>query len=71
MSDITHPLELSLDPATVTEDQMRDFYTGACPIREHTADGVFVGRCDFATYDYICPRHGVLEDYPDNDESYC
>lgn len=43
-------------------------FTGSCPIREHTGDGHFVGRCDFATYDHICPRHGVLEDYPDNDD---
>lgn len=42
--------------------------TGNCPIREHTADGAYVGRCDFATYDDVCPRHGMLEDYPDNDD---
>lgn len=42
--------------------------TGNCPIREHTGDGAYVGRCYFATYDHICPRHGLLEDYPDNDD---
>lgn len=43
-------------------------FTGSCPIREHTGDGYYVGRCDFATYDGVCPRHGRLEDYPDNDD---
>lgn len=42
--------------------------TGNCPIREHTGDGAYVGRCDFACYDHICPRHGRLVDYPDNDD---
>ena len=36
---------------------------GNCPIREHTGDGTYVGRCDFAVYDGICPRHGILTDY--------
>lgn len=43
-------------------------FTGSCPIREHTGDGHYVGRCEFATYDGYCPRHGALEDYPDNDD---
>lgn len=43
-------------------------FTGSCPIREHTGDGHYVGPCEHATYDHICPRHGVLEDYPDNDD---
>lgn len=42
--------------------------TGNCPIREHTGDEAYVGRCDFMTYDRICPRHGCLDDYPDNDD---
>lgn len=42
--------------------------TGNCPIREHTGDGVYVGRCDFAVYDGFCPRHGALEDYPTFDD---
>jgi hypothetical protein len=41
---------------------------GNCPIREHTGDGAYVGRCYFATYDGYCPRHGALEDYPTNDD---
>jgi hypothetical protein len=42
--------------------------TGNCPIREHTADGAYVGRCDFALYDDICSRHGAIEDYPTDDD---
>lgn len=33
-------------------------FTGSCPVREHTADGAYVGRCYFATYAGECPRHG-------------
>lgn len=43
-------------------------FTGSCPIREHTGDGAYVGRCEFATYDGFCPRHGALEDYPTRDD---
>lgn len=42
--------------------------TGNCPIREHTADGVYVGRCEAACYDGVCPRHGRLSDYLNNDD---
>lgn len=41
---------------------------GNCPIREHAGDGVYVGRCDFAVYDGVCPRHGVVADYPTLDD---
>lgn len=41
---------------------------GNCPIREHTADGHYVGRCDFAVYDGVCPRHGIVSDYPTHDD---
>ena len=43
-------------------------FTGNCEIREHTGDGHYVGRCDFATYDGVCSRHGVTADYPNNDD---
>jgi hypothetical protein len=43
-------------------------FTGPCPIREHTGDGAYVGRCDHATHNFICPRHGKLADYPTNDD---
>lgn len=42
--------------------------TGNCPIREHTGDGAYVGRCCFACYDNVCPRHGRLADYPNDDD---
>jgi hypothetical protein len=42
--------------------------TGPCPIREHTGDGVYVGRCEMLTYSDVCPRHGSLSDYPTNDD---
>jgi hypothetical protein len=29
-----------------------------CAVREHTADGVSVGRCMFFVKDGVCPRHG-------------
>lgn len=44
-------------------DESRRTPDGNCPIREHTGDGVYVGRCDFAVYGGICPRHGVVADY--------
>ena len=40
-----------------------------CPVREHTADGYPVGRCDFAVYEGYCPRHGHLAEYLDADGS--
>jgi hypothetical protein len=43
-------------------------FTGSCPIREHTADGAFVGRCEHACYDGICPRHGTLSSYTNDDD---
>ena len=43
-------------------------FTGTCPIREHTADGAYVGRCEFACCGGVCPRHGLLSDYPNNDD---
>ncbi len=42
--------------------------TGNCPIREHTGDGHYVGPCEFACYENVCPRHGRLADYPTNDD---
>jgi hypothetical protein len=42
--------------------------TGSCPIREHAGDGAYIGRCDFATHGFVCPRHGYLKDYPNNDD---
>lgn len=55
-----------------TEDRrtraLKGKLTGNCPIREHTGDGHYVGRCDFACYDNVCPRHGRLSLYPRNDD---
>lgn len=42
--------------------------TGLCPVREHTGDGSYVGRCEFATYANVCPRHGRLDMYADRDD---
>ena len=43
-----------------------------CPIREHTGDGHYVGRCDFGLTGkqplLYCPRHGLISDYPNNDD---
>ena len=33
-------------------------FSNNCPIREHTADGVNVGRCWHWLTNEICPRHG-------------
>jgi hypothetical protein len=41
---------------------------GSCDVREHTADGAYVGRCEHATHDGVCPRHGRLSDYPNRDD---
>lgn len=38
-------------------------FSGECLVREFTADGHFVGRCYFATYDGECPRHGGVHLY--------
>lgn len=46
----------------------REALTGICPIREHTADGKYVGPCHSACYGGICPRHGRLSDYVNNDD---
>ena len=38
----------------MTQQPLQDLsgeFTGVCPIREHTGDGAYVGRCEFATYD--------------------
>jgi len=43
-------------------------FDGNCPIREHTGDGNYVGRCDHSVYDGICPRHGAVADYPNHDD---
>ncbi len=43
-------------------------WTGPCPIREHAGDGAYVGRCDHATFNGFCPRHGALSDYPTHDD---
>lgn len=33
-------------------------FTGNCPVRQHTADGAFVGPCEHSTYDGHCHLHG-------------
>lgn len=33
-------------------------FTGNCPVRQHTADGAYVGRCDHSTYEERCQLHG-------------
>lgn len=33
-------------------------FTGTCPVRQHTGDGAYVGRCYHSTYDGICHLHG-------------
>jgi len=33
---------------------------GNCPVLERTADGAFIGRCEFALRGAYCPRHGDL-----------
>lgn len=47
-------------------------FTGNCPVREHTWDGGYAGRCDHSTYESTCPRHGHVGGWlgPDADLSY-
>ena len=33
-----------------------------CPIREQTADGYVVGKCDFHLDGHTCPRHGDVRE---------
>jgi hypothetical protein len=44
-------------------------FTGTCPIREHTADGDYVGPCEHATYELYCPRHGFVGQFLSDDPS--
>lgn len=39
-----------------------------CPIREHTGDGYYVGRCEHAVKHGYCPRHGLISLYKNNDD---
>lgn len=39
-----------------------------CTIVEHTAEGKSVGTCHHALTDDVCPRHGYVKDYPNNDD---
>ena len=48
-------------------------FTGNCPIRERTADGISVGRCWYHLPDKkTCPRHGdvsaAVEHYKETGE---
>jgi hypothetical protein len=54
--------------ASLTKKDRLALITGNCEIREHTRDGASVGRCTFALYDNICPRHGLIEMYPNLDD---
>jgi hypothetical protein len=33
-------------------------FTGSCPVRQHTGDGNYVGRCYHSTYNGRCHLHG-------------
>ncbi len=33
-------------------------FTGTCPVRQHTGDGHYVGRCYHSTYGGHCHLHG-------------
>lgn len=33
-------------------------FTGTCPVRQHTGDGGYVGRCEHSTYAGHCHLHG-------------
>lgn len=33
-------------------------FTGTCPVRQHTGDGHYVGRCYHSTYGGRCHVHG-------------
>ncbi len=53
-------------PGTIPQDlqfQAQGAFTGLCQVREFTADGYSVGRCDFGTRDNLCPRHGDVGMY--------
>jgi len=44
-------------------------FTGNCPVRQHTGDAHYVGRCEYATYDGHCRVHGDVTRFlaPDAD----
>lgn len=37
---------------------LKPMFTGNCPVRQHTGDGAYVGRCDHSTYGGRCHLHG-------------
>lgn len=41
-----------------SKDEPTPTFTGSCPVRLHTGDGAFVGRCYYATYGGRCCNHG-------------
>jgi len=38
-------------------------FTGNCPVRSRTGDGVSVGRCWHSTYAGVCPIHGDVQQW--------
>jgi hypothetical protein len=42
-------------------------FTGNCPVRQHTGDGAFVGRCWHSTYGGVCPLHGDVSGWLEDD----
>lgn len=38
-------------------------FTGNCMVRQHTGDGVYVGRCYHSTYNGRCHLHGDVSTY--------
>lgn len=62
------PLLRPFDRYTHTKPRDLEFraqgaFTGLCRVREYTADGHYVGRCDFGTKNGYCPRHGDVTLY--------
>ncbi len=39
-------------------------FTGTCPVRQHTGDGHYVGRCYHSTYGGKCHLHGDVSRFP-------
>lgn len=38
-------------------------FTGTCPVRQHTGDGDYVGRCYHSTYNGVCYLHGDVSQW--------
>ena len=52
---------------TMSRSERKQF-TGNCLVRQHTGDGVYVGRCYYSTYNNVCHLHGDVSEWLELDD---